>query len=282
MRVIYCAVIISVLLYRAETWTVKVEHARCLRSFHNRCILGVTKYQQWKEYISSNKLASAFGMEEPIANILMEHRLQWVGHTSHMGPERMLLFGELEKKRPCHGTKKRWRDGIWADLQATGIKYERYELSQEKPLWCRSCTDGSKKHKQMSVQLTEWEKLVTTPVIPSVAKETLQGTVTSAIMLMQYYSLPCHLLSRALASRHRCHCYAMGCFKGSKVCMCVCVCVRACLCVCVRACVRMCICVCVCNTSLRHKKLRWLGYVARICEWRLLRELLVCRPDGGI
>ena len=31
------------------------------------------------------------------------------------------LFGELEKKRPCHGTKKRWHDGIKADLQAIGI-----------------------------------------------------------------------------------------------------------------------------------------------------------------
>ena len=120
---------------KTETWIVKVEHVKCLRSFHNhsiRTILGVTKYQHWKEHISSNQLASAFGMEEPIANILMEHRLHWLGHMGRMEPEQMskqLLFGELEKK---------WRDGISAGLQATGIKDGWYEFSQERTLWRRS------------------------------------------------------------------------------------------------------------------------------------------------
>ena len=32
-----------------------------------------------------------------------------------------LLFGELNMKRPCHGTKKRWRDALKVDLQAIGV-----------------------------------------------------------------------------------------------------------------------------------------------------------------
>ena len=69
-------------------------------------------------------LASAFGLEQPVEDVLMMHRLRWLGHLGRMGTEKipkMLLFGELEKKRSCHGMKKRWRDGSKSDLQAIGI-----------------------------------------------------------------------------------------------------------------------------------------------------------------
>ena len=48
-----------------------------------------------------------------------------------MGEERlpkMMLFGELRKKRPFHGTKRRWRDLASADLQAIGVKEGWYQL----------------------------------------------------------------------------------------------------------------------------------------------------------
>ena len=49
-RTVYKAVVGSILLYGAETWTVKAPDVRRLNSFHNRCvrtILGVTRFQQW-------------------------------------------------------------------------------------------------------------------------------------------------------------------------------------------------------------------------------------------
>ena len=33
----------------------------------------------------------------------------------------ILLFGELNMKRSCKGTKKRWRDVLKVDLQAIGV-----------------------------------------------------------------------------------------------------------------------------------------------------------------
>ena len=47
-RAVYRAVFLAVLLYGAETWTMKAVHTRCLNSFHNHCIrtvLVVTKYR---------------------------------------------------------------------------------------------------------------------------------------------------------------------------------------------------------------------------------------------
>ena len=67
------------------------------------------------------------------------------GHIARMGDERLpkkLLFVEFEKKRPFHGTKKRWHDGVKSDLQAIGIGDSWYDLAQERSLWRKSCIEG--------------------------------------------------------------------------------------------------------------------------------------------
>ena len=49
---IYDAVIVSILLCGAETWTLKAPGARRLTVFHNVClrtILGVSRFKQWNE-----------------------------------------------------------------------------------------------------------------------------------------------------------------------------------------------------------------------------------------
>ena len=108
-----------------------------------RTIMGVTKYQQWKERISSMRLAAAFGMEETILHLLMKQRL--FGHLARMEPSRMpkqLLFGELGKKRPSHGTKRRWRDVAAADIKAVGVNDGWYDLAQDRQAWRALCQDG--------------------------------------------------------------------------------------------------------------------------------------------
>ena len=144
-RTVYKAVVLSVLLYGAETWTTKAVHIRRLNSFHNRCvrsILGVTRYQQWKERIASKQLASAFGMQQSIPDIILERRLRWLGHLGRMEDGRLpkrVLFGELRKRRPCHGTKKRWRDAVSSDLHLIGVKDRWYEICQDRKAWFELC-----------------------------------------------------------------------------------------------------------------------------------------------
>ena len=129
----------SVLFYGAETWTIKANHVKRLRFFHNRCIraiLGVTKY---KERITSKQLATGFGMEEPIEDSFMLHRLRWLRHLGRMDPDRI--------PRPRHGTKKRWRDGVKSDLQAIGVE-DWYSLSQNRSKWLKTCIKGVEQHRK--------------------------------------------------------------------------------------------------------------------------------------
>ena len=111
-RKVYRATVLSVLLYGAETWTIKAESLQRLNAFHNRCvrtIMGITRYQQWKDKITSRRLAAAFGMEETMTHLLMKCRLRWLGHLASMEPYRVpkhILYGELDKRRPRHGTRE--------------------------------------------------------------------------------------------------------------------------------------------------------------------------------
>jgi hypothetical protein len=147
-RAVYRSVVLAVLLDGSETWTIKTVHTRKLNAFHNRCIrtmLGVTRHQQWREHISSGQLAAKFGMSDSISDILMGHRMRWLGHVGRMEEHRLpkqLLFGELRKKRPSHGTKKRWRDGVMADLRAMGVEDDWYTLCQDRREWSALCREG--------------------------------------------------------------------------------------------------------------------------------------------
>ena len=81
----------------------KSPSIRCLEGFHNRCIrviLGVSRTRQWKERITSKELASQFGMNENMADIIERYRCRWLGNLARMDNYRIpkhLLFGKLIK-----------------------------------------------------------------------------------------------------------------------------------------------------------------------------------------
>ena len=111
--------------------------------------MGVSKAQQWKERITSEELARAFGMEESMKDILKRHRLWWLGHVARMENHRLskqMLFGELQKVRPRHGTKKRWRDLVAADVESIGLSGTWYEVAQDRKKWKRICEGGKSVH----------------------------------------------------------------------------------------------------------------------------------------
>ena len=91
------------------------------------------------------QLAADFGMEETMAEILMKHHLCWLVHRARMESHRMpkqLLFGELQKKRPSHGIKRRWRDVAAADIKSVNAGVEWYDLAQDRNARAAVCKEG--------------------------------------------------------------------------------------------------------------------------------------------
>ena len=73
-------------------------------------------------------------MPRTVSNVIMEQRLKWLGHVGRMDEGRLpkkLLFWELRKTRPSHGTKRRWRDLASQDLKAIGAGNTWYKRCQD-------------------------------------------------------------------------------------------------------------------------------------------------------
>ena len=92
---------LAVLLYGAKIWTLKAPHVRRLTVFHNHCIrtiLGVSRYKQWQQHLTSAALRDKFGIEQ-ISKIIMEKCLRWLSHVGRMDENRLsqiVLYGEMK------------------------------------------------------------------------------------------------------------------------------------------------------------------------------------------
>ncbi|XP_062507351.1 uncharacterized protein LOC134183789 [Corticium candelabrum] len=151
-RAVYRPVVLAVLLYEYETWVLKAQDTKRLNVFHNHCVRtilgGVNRFEQWQERLTTRVLAENFGMHWTIPDIIMEQRLKWLGHVGRMNEERLLkklMFGELRKTRPRHGTRKRWRDLVSQDLQLVDTKNIWYQRCQDRNGWFSLCQRGVEK-----------------------------------------------------------------------------------------------------------------------------------------
>ena len=84
-------------------------------------------------------------MQHSISDIILEQCLRWLGYVALIDEERLpnrLLFGELNMKRLCHETKKRWRDVLKVDFQEIGVCYRWHELCQDRKAWFYLCFEG--------------------------------------------------------------------------------------------------------------------------------------------
>ena len=84
----------------------------------------------------ATRISDLLGVDitETMAELLQKHRLRWLGHVARMDNQRLpkqLLFGELKKRRPQHGVKRRWRDLMLADITTIGIE-DWYTTAQDR------------------------------------------------------------------------------------------------------------------------------------------------------
>ena len=124
----YKALILSTLLYAAETWTVRAEDARILESFHMKCqcqILGI----RWQDRIRNAEVTIQTGLP-PVIDHIVKCRNAMFGHIARMPsnvPVHQALSCQVDlslgrppdrswKHRPGH-PPKRWLDQIREDSQ---------------------------------------------------------------------------------------------------------------------------------------------------------------------
>jgi hypothetical protein len=121
---IYRTVILPVVLYGCETWSVTLREEHRLRVLKNRVLRrifgpkrdGVTG--EWRR-LHNEDLNDLYSSSKVI-RVIKSRSMRWAGHVARMGEGRgayRILVEKPEGRRPLGRPRSRWEDNIKMDLQ---------------------------------------------------------------------------------------------------------------------------------------------------------------------
>jgi hypothetical protein len=139
---IYKTVILPVVLYGCETWSLILREEHTLRVFENgvlRRIFGPKREEDgsWRK-LHNDELHNLYSSPN-IVRVIKSRRMRWAGHVARMGEGRSVygvLVGRPEGKRPLGRPRHRWEDNIKIDLREIGIDGVNWiQLCQDRVQW---------------------------------------------------------------------------------------------------------------------------------------------------
>jgi hypothetical protein len=139
---IYKTVILPVVLYGCETWSLTLGEVHRLRVFENRVLrklFGPEREEDgsWRK-LHNDELHDLYSLPN-IVRAIKSGRMRWAGHVTRMGEGRgayRVLVGRPEGKRPLGRPRQRWEDNIKMDLGEIGIDGANWiQLAQDRVQW---------------------------------------------------------------------------------------------------------------------------------------------------
>ena len=126
---IYRTVILPLVFYGCETWSLTLREEHRLRMVENRVlkrIFGPKRDEfrgEWRKL--HNEELNGLYCSYSIFQVIKSRRIRWAGNVACMGERRgvyRILVGKPEGKRPLGRPRCRWEDNIKMDLQEVGWK----------------------------------------------------------------------------------------------------------------------------------------------------------------
>jgi hypothetical protein len=119
-------VMMPVVLYGCETWSLTLVEERRLRVFENRVlkIFGPKREEDrsWRK-LHNDELHDPYSSLD-IVRVIKSRRMRWAGHVARMREGRgayRVLVGRPEGKRPLGRPRRRWEYNIKMDLREIGL-----------------------------------------------------------------------------------------------------------------------------------------------------------------
>ena len=120
---VYETLVLSVLLYNAETWTMKAADDSRVRAFEMsvlRRICGVSLRDKWR----NSDIKAHLETESDVVEKIRRRRLSYFGHVNRMKPDRIplrMLNSRLHGYRPRGRPRRKWLDTIEEDCKERHI-----------------------------------------------------------------------------------------------------------------------------------------------------------------
>ncbi|KAJ4435460.1 hypothetical protein ANN_18076 [Periplaneta americana] len=214
---IYKTVILPVVLYGCETWSLTLREEQRLRVFKNkvlRKIFGAKRdvvTGEWRK-LHNAELHALYSSPDIIRNIKSRH-LRWAGHVARMSESRnayRVLVGRLQGKRPLVKPRRRWEGNIKMDLREVGYDDRDWiNLSQDRDRWqayVRAAMNLRvlKSHLGVRIQLIKYARAMRSLrrgyVLRSVVKKNLKSYKTVILPVVLY---GCETWTPTLREEHR-------------------------------------------------------------------------------
>jgi hypothetical protein len=133
-------IILPVVLYVCETWSLTLREEHRLRVFEHRVLRRIFRLKkdevtgEWRK-LHNEELGDLYSSPSLI-RIMKSRRMRWADHVARMGEKRnayRLLVGKPEGKRPLGRPRRRWVDNIsmdlgevgWGDVDLIGLAQDR-------------------------------------------------------------------------------------------------------------------------------------------------------------
>ena len=140
---IYRNIILPVVFYGCETWSLTLREERKLRVFKNmvlRRIFGLRRDElkgEWRRL--HNEELNDFYSSPNIVRVIKLRRIRWAGHVARIGEERVVyrfLVEKPEGRRSLGRPRRRWVDNIRMNLQEVGCGYMDWiRLAHDRDRW---------------------------------------------------------------------------------------------------------------------------------------------------
>jgi hypothetical protein len=125
---IYKTIILPVVLYGCETWSLTLREEHRLRVFENRVLRRIFGPKRdevtggWRK-LHIEELHGLYSSPS-IVRVIKARRMRWAGHVARMGEVRganNILVGKPEGRRLLGRHRRRWEDNILMDLGKIGF-----------------------------------------------------------------------------------------------------------------------------------------------------------------